>query len=341
MVSMEPIECGARQSNSSEMECSPRASTSYGVYSPSQKDDVDSSLLSDHRAERERKWKADKQGQSRRRLNTSPGIRKSFEKIEAEDCGVTGSGKIEGKSSTLNQGRKKQKGRKSFASKVCLEQDLDTMPVESEASGDEDQDELSNSKTFERLVQLSELEEEVLLLHKRLAEELELRAVLETALEHASGTLTNFPRHLPISAQELLANITLLEVAVLKLEEQSSILQSEVGQARTEREIAELRHTSSSSESAHLGSEGFNLHSVSSESNRSREDDHTTRSPGRAPELLDQHLKASETRKSTELAVFESNILPDDAAPGRASDSSELQKPGRNNRPLHCGKIFV
>ena len=40
---------------------------------------------------------------------------------------------------------------------------------------------------------------QVLLLHKRLAEELELRAVLESALEHASGPLTNFPRHLPIS----------------------------------------------------------------------------------------------------------------------------------------------
>jgi hypothetical protein len=35
-------------------------------------------------------------------------------------------------SSNLNQGRKKQKGRKSFASKVCLEQNLDAMPVESE-----------------------------------------------------------------------------------------------------------------------------------------------------------------------------------------------------------------
>ena len=30
-----------------------------------------------------------------------------------------------------------------------------------QASGDEDQDDLSNSKTFERLVQLSELEDEV------------------------------------------------------------------------------------------------------------------------------------------------------------------------------------
>ena len=110
-----------------------------------------------------------------------------------------------------------------------------------------------------------------------------------------------------MQAQELLANITLLEVAVLKLEEQSSILQSEVGQARTEREIAELRHTSSSSESAHLGSEGSHLHSASSESNRSREDDHTSRSPGTAPELHDQHLTAS-------------------AAPRRVSNPSELQK---------------
>jgi len=44
---------------------------------------------------------------------------------------------------------------------------------------------------------------QVLSLHKRLAEELELRTVLESALENSSGTLTNFPRHLPISVSLL------------------------------------------------------------------------------------------------------------------------------------------
>ena len=54
---MEPIECVARQRksscNSSEMDCSSPASTSYGVSSPLQRDDVGSSSLSDHRVERE------------------------------------------------------------------------------------------------------------------------------------------------------------------------------------------------------------------------------------------------------------------------------------------------
>jgi hypothetical protein len=137
-----------------------------------------------------------------------------------------------------------------------------------------------------------------------------------------------------VQAQELLANITLLEVAVLKLEEQSSILQSEVGQARTEREIAELRH--SSSESAHLGSEGSTLHSVSSDSNRSLEDDHTTRSPGTAPESQNQHLTVFNTPKSTETTVLESSEPLGNAAPGRASDSQKLQKSWKVcfNKPL-------
>lgn len=99
-----------------------------------------------------------------------------------------------------------------------------------------------------------------------------------------------------VQAQELLANITLLEVAVLKLEEQSSVLQSEVGQARTEREIAQLRL--SSAESAHL--EGSNLHFFSSGSNGTFRDDHIISLPGTEPESHGQHLKAVATPTSLE-----------------------------------------
>jgi hypothetical protein len=84
------------------------------------------------------------------------------------------------------------------------------------------------------------LEEEVLLLHKRLEEELELHSVLETAVAHVPGNLTSFPYHLPIAAQELLADIAVLEVAVLKLKEKSTALRSQVVQEQTKREIAEL-----------------------------------------------------------------------------------------------------
>ncbi|XP_073387785.1 uncharacterized protein [Physcomitrium patens] len=161
------------------------------------------------------------------------------------------------------------------------------------ANGGEHLDDVSYSKTFERLVQLSELEEEVLLLHKRLAVELELRAALESALGLASRNLTNLPRHIPIYAQELLANITLLEVAVLKLEEQFSVLQSEVGHARTEREIAELRH--SSAQSAIFRLKDSNLRFVSSGFNGTLQNDHTFGLPGTAPEPQNQHLSAVAT----------------------------------------------
>jgi hypothetical protein len=44
---------------------------------------------------------------------------------------------------------------------------------------------------------------QVLLLHKRLEEELELHSVLETAVAHVPGTLTSFPYHLPIAVRVL------------------------------------------------------------------------------------------------------------------------------------------
>lgn len=117
-----------------------------------------------------------------------------------------------------------------------------------------------------------------------------------------------------VQAQELLANITLLEVAVLKLEEQSSILQSEVGQARTEREIAELRH--SSSESSHLGSEGLVI----------LEDDHTTRLPVTAPESQNHQLTVFEIPKLIEATVLEPSVPLGNATPGPPPDSQKLQK---------------
>lgn len=92
-----------------------------------------------------------------------------------------------------------------------------------------------------------------------------------------------------VQAQELLANITLLEVAVLKLEEQSSALQSEVGQARTEREIAELRL--SSSESGHFKFGASNLHVSSSDPNDSLRNKHTIPLPGAETESDDIQLK--------------------------------------------------
>lgn len=121
-----------------------------------------------------------------------------------------------------------------------------------------------------------------------------------------------------VQAQELLANITLLEVAVLKLEEQSSILQNEVGQARTEREIAELRH--SSADSTRLGLEGSNLRSVSSHSNG------TVRLPSSAPDSQIQHFTAAIAPTSMKTTALEACIPPGNPALGLELESQKPQK---------------
>ncbi|XP_024370432.1 uncharacterized protein [Physcomitrium patens] len=309
MDTMEPIECGVTQRksrcHSSETERSSPVSTSYGGSSQSPRDNGGTSSCSDARDERERKSKGERNGQSRRLLQASPGSWKIPEKTETQDRELNGSDRVEITSPSFKQDRKQQKARHSLASKVCSSRKhAEILPAESEAIGGEDEDDLSNYRTFERLVQLSELQEEVSLLHKRLAEELELRAVLESALEHDSGALTKFPRHLPISARELLANITLLEVAVLKLEEQSSLLQDEVGQARIEREIAELRY--SSAHGVRLRSEGLSLNCASSDSNEVLRDDHSVRLSSTVPSCEGQKSNTASSSTPTETTSLQS-----------------------------------
>ncbi|CAK9859792.1 unnamed protein product [Sphagnum jensenii] len=150
-----------------------------------------------------------------------------------------GNRRFDSKSRRQKQASNKHKGHCFSAARVRLvDKFRDGHSVEEEDGESEGLDE--NIKIFERLLQRSALEEEVLLLHKRLEEELELHSVLETAVAHVPGTLTSFPYHLPIAAQELLADIAVLEVAVLKLKERSTALRSQVVQEQTKREIAEL-----------------------------------------------------------------------------------------------------
>ncbi|XP_024393324.1 uncharacterized protein [Physcomitrium patens] len=299
MGTIEPIEFRAKQResccNSSEMERSSPASTSYGGSSPSSRDN--------------RNAKADKIGQPRRRVKSSLGSWGSFERAETQDSEPSGDHNVEEKSTSFKQDRKQQKAWQSLALKVCLNQKQSNgISNESETSSYKDQNELSNCKTFERLVQLSELEEEVLSLQKQLAEELELRAVLESALEPTSGTLNKFPCHLPLSARELLANITLLEVAVLKLEEQTSVLQNEVGHARIEREIFELRHSSAGS--APLSSERSNLYSASLDSNANFGDNHSDSLPSISSSSQEQQLKPVSTSTLEEMTGLQSCTSP-------------------------------
>lgn len=166
MDTMEPIECGVTQRksrcHSSETERSSPVSTSYGGSSQSPRDNGGTSSCSDARDERERKSKGERNGQSRRLLQASPGSWKIPEKTETQDRELNGSDRVEITSPSFKQDRKQQKARHSLASKVCSSRKhAEILPAESEAIGGEDEDDLSNYRTFERLVQLSELQEEV------------------------------------------------------------------------------------------------------------------------------------------------------------------------------------
>ena len=127
-----------------------------------------------------------------------------------------------------------------------------------------------------------------------------------------------------VQAQELLANITLLEVAVLKLEEQCSILQSEVGHARTEREIAELKVYST--ESAHFKLEGSNLRLSSPGSSGTLRDDHSIKLIGSNPMFDGQHLNTIASSTSIETPVQQSYISPGCPVVGQESELGQPQK---------------
>ncbi|XP_043711585.1 uncharacterized protein LOC122660370 isoform X2 [Telopea speciosissima] len=93
-----------------------------------------------------------------------------------------------------------------------------------------------------------QLEQDVQILQERLQEEMELRAVLENAIEHDSVASSNLSC-LPTDAEEVLSNIAILEVSVLKLEQEMVSLHFQLSQERNERRLAEyhLKHSSSQS----------------------------------------------------------------------------------------------
>nr|XP_024394065.1 uncharacterized protein LOC112291191 isoform X3 [Physcomitrium patens] len=98
---------------------------------------------------------------------------------------------------------------------------------------------LVHSPTFMRFVHRLELENEVVELHKQLDKEVELHSALERALSNLSSTQLPNPdlHHLPSNVQQLLTDIAMLEVAVLRLEMQASALQSDLAHERTERAV--------------------------------------------------------------------------------------------------------
>ncbi|XP_077240838.1 uncharacterized protein LOC143881577 [Tasmannia lanceolata] len=97
----------------------------------------------------------------------------------------------------------------------------------------------------------SQLEKDVQKLQIQLQEEIDLHVALARAVAHTTSPLSNSSCQLPNKAQELLANIAVLEIAVLKLEEELFALHFQLSQERNERRLAEyrLRHSVSPSPS--------------------------------------------------------------------------------------------
>ncbi|CAK9195184.1 unnamed protein product [Sphagnum troendelagicum] len=215
---------------------------SFEATSEAGADATDSISVSDRQAQI--LWKTDcKQAQHRQQSKIAPQqwmVSPNCARVHDFELRLShGNRRFDSKSRRQKQASNKHKGHCFSAARVRLvDKFRDGHSVEEEDGESDGLDE--NIKIFERLLQRSALEEEVLLLHKRLEEELELHSVLETAVAHVPGTLTSFPYHLPIAAQELLADIAVLEVAVLKLKEKSTALRSQVVQEQTKREIAEL-----------------------------------------------------------------------------------------------------
>ncbi|PQM41126.1 uncharacterized protein Pyn_41132 [Prunus yedoensis var. nudiflora] len=90
-----------------------------------------------------------------------------------------------------------------------------------------------------------QLEQDVQRLQQQLREELELHAILENAIEQNAIKCSSWSGR-PYYAQELLSNISALEVTVSKLEQDLVALHFQLSQERNERRLAEyrLRHPS-------------------------------------------------------------------------------------------------
>ncbi|KAJ7524052.1 hypothetical protein O6H91_18G075100 [Diphasiastrum complanatum] len=82
------------------------------------------------------------------------------------------------------------------------------------------------------------LEKEVERLRATLQQEQEINFAFETALRSKPRAISDFG-HLPINAQELLADIAMLEAAISSLEEQITLLLSHLGRECSQHQILE------------------------------------------------------------------------------------------------------
>ncbi|CAM0909748.1 unnamed protein product [Alopecurus aequalis] len=138
----------------------------------------------------------------------------------------------------------------------------------------------------------SQLEKEVERLQEVLREETALHAILENALDHAAVTLADMS-YLPANAQELISNISAMESAVTKLEEEMVALHFQLIQERNERRLVEYRAAKQRPVCAHR-SASAKPSSSSSDAKPSRGDKvHPCAAPAPAPAPQQQDYSAA------------------------------------------------
>ncbi|KAM0959467.1 hypothetical protein ACFX2I_024573 [Malus domestica] len=170
-----------------------------------------------------------------------------------------------------------------------------------------------------------QLEQDVQRLQLQLRQEVELHTILENAIEKNAVKFSS-PSCLPYYAQELLSNISALEVTVSKLEQELVALQFQLSQERNERRLAEyrLRHPSPQSMSPH-SSDIMKLTISSS----LRTSEHTNRKLHHSSE--DDSYQEPKDQQLTENAV-DSIAIHHDMKMSRKMDSESFQ-------PAEFGKL--
>ncbi|KAL5716949.1 hypothetical protein ACHQM5_010048 [Ranunculus cassubicifolius] len=86
----------------------------------------------------------------------------------------------------------------------------------------------------------SRLEQEIKTLQKQLREGIDLHLALTSASDNSTFSLSK-PLCLPDKAQDILADIDVLEITISRLEEESVALQFQLSQERNERRLVQYR----------------------------------------------------------------------------------------------------
>ncbi|KAL2652124.1 hypothetical protein R1flu_020252 [Riccia fluitans] len=200
-------------------------------------------LLLQLRTELEGKWRPDKLGIARRWMNVSP--KQWFcQKEDVLEFSIRPSMLIRNSSTPCQrQARKKQKSRGSALAKPVNtepERNVESGPPRDECDKLIDQPaDLEVKRRNERKARRLSLEEEVMMLQKRLYNEMDIHSSLETAVRRREERNSTATKDVPTAIKNLLLDIASLEKIVAELEEKATNIGNDILYERKEREDIE------------------------------------------------------------------------------------------------------